>query len=67
VLDHRINLLFECCEVDLRAVQHGAPVPSDRPRGDGLADFFVSGAVELGNSRVPINAIDARDLLPEDP
>jgi hypothetical protein len=28
----------------------------------GLADFFVSGAVEFGESRVPIDTISARDL-----
>jgi hypothetical protein len=37
-------------------------VSGDRPHGDGLADFFVSGAREFGESCVPTDTISARDL-----
>src|SRR3981189_3592366 len=50
-----VGLALECRDVDLHAVEHGAPMPHDRRHGDGLADFLGVGAIGLGGRRVEID------------
>jgi hypothetical protein len=56
------HLLLEGIEIDLHAVEDGAPVARQRGHRDRLLDLLVGGAGTLGVLRVRPNAVSARDL-----
>src|SRR4051812_2628000 len=60
--DDLIDFLAELRLVDERAVEHGAPVASDRCHRDRLANLGVGRAAELGGLRVELDAELAGNL-----
>src|SRR5258708_8638381 len=57
-----VGLFLEAVEIDLHAIEHGAPVTHDSRHGDRLADILVRGAIGLGSGAVEIDAVLAWNL-----
>jgi hypothetical protein len=62
VAHHRVDLVAERREIDLRTVDDRAPVSRHRGHRDGFLDFLVAGAVGLRAPGVEIHAVLAGDL-----
>ena len=61
-LQDGVCLVFERRQIDLHAIEHGAPVARYRSHRDRFANLLVGGAIGLGNRRVEIHAVLAWDL-----
>ena len=58
----RATLLLELGEIDLHAVEHGAPMAGECGHRDGFLDLAIGRAGELADLRVEVRAVAARNL-----